>query len=114
MPGGRCLEYFYGYQQLSGSQDAIVEGLTAQVDAVVFRKTGTLTVRRIVLLKLGRQHLNVELVGKFALGNNLHRERCHCHPLNSLTIGVKHFSLDALTKTQRACNRVPANGKLMR
>ena len=92
------LGFNHRHQQLSGSQNAIVESLAAQVDAMVFQGTGTLTVHRIVLLKLGRQHFNDELVGKFAPGKNLRRGRCYCHTLYCLAIRQDRPPVDALSK----------------
>ncbi len=65
-------------QQLRGGQHVPIEGLTAQIDAVVLEEAGALTIDRGVLLKFGGQDFDDELVGKFALGKDLAGSRSDC------------------------------------
>ena len=88
------LGFNHRHQQLSGGQDGTIESLTTQLDAMVFNQTGTLTVNRGVLLELGSQHFNDELVGKLALGNNLRGGICDRHSLFGLAMGTALLPLD--------------------
>ena len=83
-------------QQAAGGQDGVGQRLAAQFDVMVVGQVGLLAIDRLMLLIFLDHQFDDELVGQFALGDDLRRYRGGGHALLGQAMRAALFPFDHL------------------